>query len=329
MLDITRLSPVLLAPDPSEIVTARIKRVGRPVEQDGLRFEVFDLGSREALNCLALGSDEPLRAGVFREEQCTSLGSMRPAFAIGIGAFGQGFDDCRARFGELISVAGATAYQPSDGTNVPDFLVAADSLADDVRLLYGLACEGTFPTLARFEATPAGGTVGLAELLGGCLRLSGHGSLGVVIVAEAAGLVGAALTRSPVQPLSEEFFTHPGVQKRLTFTAERAFPRSVALVAGFVAAPGSPARIPQLRPVGPGGLLGHLHGAAFPFHPIAKGEIALRPTVTSLFETADLDGVLHLLHDDRGASGAGESEFIRGACWFGPVAADPKPLLRG
>ena len=33
--------------------------------------------------------------------------------------------------------------------------------------------------------------------------------------------------------------------------------------------------------------------------------------------------MLHLLHDDRGAAGAGESEFVRGACWIGPIAARP------
>ena len=28
--------------------------------------------------------------------------------------------------------------------------------------------------------------------------------------------------------------------------------------------------------------------------------------------------MLHLLHDDRGGAGAGESEFVRGACWIAP-----------
>ena len=37
------------------------------------------------------------------------------------------------------------------------------------------------------------------------------------------------------------------------------------------------------------------------------------------FEHQTLQGVLHLLYDDRGISGAGESEFVRGACWVGPL----------
>jgi hypothetical protein len=40
--------------------------------------------------------------------------------------------------------------------------------------------------------------------------------------------------------------------------------------------------------------------------------------VTTLFQDEELQGVLHLLPDDRGAGGR-ESEFVRGACWIGPV----------
>ena len=45
----------------------------------------------------------------------------------------------------------------------------------------------------------------------------------------------------------------------------------------------------------------------------------LAETVTGLFDTDRLLGVMHLLNDDRGSSGAGESEFVRGACWVAPI----------
>jgi len=41
--------------------------------------------------------------------------------------------------------------------------------------------------------------------------------------------------------------------------------------------------------------------------------------VRKLFEREDVEDVLHLLSDDRVIAGAGESEFIRGACWIGPI----------
>ena len=67
-------------------------------------------------------------------------------------------------------------------------------------------------------------------------------------------------------------------------------------------------------------MVGHLHAAAFRFQPIQKGWIDLSATVTRLFEPNQLSGVIHVLNDDRGATGAGESELIRGACWIAPVA---------
>ena len=78
---------------------------------------------------------------------------------------------------------------------------------------------------------------------------------------------------------------------------------------------------PVLRPLGPKpDLSGHFHAAAFTYRPVQKGEINLKDTVRSLFETQSLQGVLHLLGDDRSIAGAGESEFVRGAFWVGPIS---------
>ena len=85
---------------------------------------------------------------------------------------------------------------------------------------------------------------------------------------------------------------------------------------------GAPRRLAQLRPLGgEDGLLGHFHAAAFGFRPIQRGKISLKDTVTALFESDEPMTVLHLLRDDR-PSGAGESEFIRGACWIGRLTSE-------
>jgi len=47
--------------------------------------------------------------------------------------------------------------------------------------------------------------------------------------------------------------------------------------------------------------------------------IDLKTSVRGLFEGGGLQGVLHLLKDDREFAGAGESEFLRGACWVAPI----------
>jgi hypothetical protein len=68
-------------------------------------------------------------------------------------------------------------------------------------------------------------------------------------------------------------------------------------------------------------LLGHFHAAVFPFEPFKKRKIDLNESVGSLFSSGQLQAVMHLLNDDRPLSGAGDSEFVRGACWIGPLAS--------
>jgi anti-anti-sigma factor len=296
----------------------------RRIEAAGFGLEVFDLDRLARLTCRATGSPGPLVAGDLNEEHCTSFEPVLPTLAVGIGAFGGSFSDCRARFGELISVAGATAYQPGDGTNVADFLLVKGGASADIRLLYYLSCEGGFSHLIRFDPLQRGNTVGLARLLSGCLDATGASALGVVIVAETSGLLGAALRRTAgSRPGEGGFFSHPGVRTRLTFTAEPAFRGNLALVAGVVTRGTSRdgAVDEQLRPIA-ADIMGHFHAAAFRFRPLRKGMIDLGETVAELFEPEQLLGVLHLLNDDRGGSGAGESEFVTGACWIGPLAGD-------
>jgi anti-anti-sigma factor len=323
-LRITRLTELLVEPIRHDVAGAVQSRPARRIEQDGTGFDVYELAGAAPLTCRTIGKANPLSAGAFLDEHCFSLESTTPTFVVGVGAFGESFADCRMRFGELLSVAGATAYQPADGANVPDYLLASGALASDIRMLYCLACEGQFSSLIRFETLEPGSTIGFSRLVSNCLDAIGTQSMGIVVVAEAAGLVGGALRRSPAQPSGDEdFFAHPRVRTRLAFTAEPAFVRSVALAAGVVTRTRSAERERspgQLRAIGTD-CIGHVHAAAFRFRPIRKGPIDFRETVNGLFEADHLLGVLHLLHDDRGAAGAGESELVRGACWIGPLAS--------
>ena len=60
-----------------------------------------------------------------------------------------------------------------------------------------------------------------------------------------------------------------------------------------------------------------------PFMPLPVGDIALAPTVAALFQAGAPQAILHLLCDSR-EMGVGESEFRRGALWFGPVSVQPE-----
>jgi anti-anti-sigma factor len=322
-LKMTRLDALLVAPLPADVSEPAPTASAKQFEQDGAEFDVYALGSHPPMTCKVVGQTLPLGPNAATNVTCVSLASLAPTFAIGIGAFGESAAECRGRFGELISVSGATAYQPADGTNVPDYLVATGKLGSSVHVLGCLSCEGAFSHLVRFDTVKSGTTIGFSRVIDGCFAASGADALAFVAVAEVAGLVGAALRRSPVEKTDDpDFFTHPGLRTRLAFTAEPAFTQSVALVAGIVSRQGSGGNHDaELRPMGPRAI-GHVHAAAFAFKPITKGVIEIGATVTSLFEPDRLQGVLHLLHDDRAAAGSGESQLVRGACWVGPLASE-------
>jgi anti-anti-sigma factor len=292
------------------------------VESEGAVFDVFEARAGAALACRVVGQPESLRTGALRAEECRTLAFPATVMGLGLGAFGSDFTDCRVRFGEFLAAGGAAASLPTDGTNVPDYLVATGALVPQLTVLYALVCEGDFAQLARFEAPADKRAVELAALARGALDMTGAAAAAMVLVAESAGLMGVTLQRSPAMggdgpdPLA-----YPNIRDWLSFTPERTHARGTVLIVGVVARDADPVLSPLLRPLAAGAdLAGHFHAAAFSYRPLQKGFIDMQTTVAALFEGETLQGVLHLLNDDRHISGAGQSELVRGACWVSPIA---------
>src|SRR5262249_26574235 len=170
---------------------------------------------------------------------------------------------------------------------------------------------------------PERGSMTLTELIRAALDIAASDTLGMILVAESAGLVGAALRRSPaIEAAGGHAFGSPEMRDWLSFTTERAYARSIALAVGVAARTVPEEMRAWLRPLEASGEpSGHFHAAAFSYRAFPKGLLELGPTVSSLFESEALQGMLHLLYDDREISGVGQSEFVRGACWVGPIAA--------
>ena len=117
-------------------------------------------------------------------------------------------------------------------------------------------------------------------------------------------------------------FTMPEVRDWFSITPERVHEGTVAVVTGVVSRQPDPRLAPLLRPVGiSSDLVGHFHAAVFEFRPVPLRTVALRPLMTKYFSQQPLRSVMHLLHDDRGPVGAGESAFHRGICWVSPITA--------
>jgi anti-anti-sigma factor len=298
----------------------RAPRRGETLERKGVAYETFAYAADRPLHCRSVGDASLLLQGRrFGPESCPAVALGGDSFAVGVGAFGQSFEDCQGRFGEFLAAAGAAAYLPTDGTNVPDYFLLGGSTVPRVRLCYGLVFEGPFARLARFETGRDSGTVTLTELVEAGLDLAQADCVGLVWVAESAGLMGAALRRSPaLEGPPDDPFAHPQIRDWLSFTGEHVGRGTATLVVGVAARGDGGALAPLLRPLGAGPTpVGHFHAAAFSYRTLAKGEIDLQTTVAALFEQQSLRSILHLLGDYREGTGMGESEFVRGACWIG------------
>jgi anti-anti-sigma factor len=290
------------------------------LDHENAKFEVFPLQSSGRMQCRVVGNAALLAECGFSDVDCRTQLFPESSVAVGLGAFGSSFADCKGRFGEFLAVAGAAAYLPSDGSNVPDYVLSEGTLVPELQVLYGLVCEGSFSSLARFDAKPEAGVVGLSELVRTALDIAGADSACVVIVAESAGLVGASLRKPPVNGgKGATFFSHPGIRRWLSFTTERAHTRALAVVVGVASKAPDEILQPLVRPL-EGQLSGHFHAAPFSYRPLQRGLIDLKKTVRSLFEGETLLGLMHLIGDDRELSDASESEFVRGACWIAPIA---------
>ena len=317
VLDITKLTKLLIEEAPAAAVPDT--SVGRVQIRGHLALQVFDVDPAARLLARTIGDDQPLEAS--GPPHSTPLACPESRFAVGIGAFAESDEDCRSRFGEFLAVSGALAYLPGDGSEVPDYLLASGAGAPELRVLHAILCDGSFARHFRFDVKPGGPAATLQDLVAAALDLTGQAA-GVVMLAETTGLVGASLRQSAALGSAAGFFAFPEVRSRLTFTAERAFTHTLALVVGVAQRTGGPLPVGQMRPLDSAGTLaGHFHAAAFPFHPFKKGRVALEDTVRTLFEQSQLLGVLHLLNDDRDIVGVGQSEFTRGACWVAPLVA--------
>jgi anti-anti-sigma factor len=323
VLALTKLDQILIAEvDPVGPASIGI-REHRHRGADEISYKVYEQHPGAVLKSTGIGAPELFASGCFTDRECRAVSMPPNVFAIGLGGFGVSFADCRDRVGEFIAVGGAAAYLPTHANLVPDYQVASGEFVPEMQVLYGLACEGRCARLIRFEASAESdsGTVGLTTLASVALEVAGADVAGIVVAAEVAGLVGASLRRSPAsESASAERFGFPQIRQWLSFTPEPAYARSMALVAGVVSWRNVPGLDALLRPLGQSeDPIGHLHAAVFGYQPLRKGDIDLEATVAGLYEPAGPQAVLHLLSDSRSTQGAGQSQFLRGACWVGPI----------
>jgi anti-anti-sigma factor len=285
----------------------------RRLDRGTVRFEIVDTPFT-TLACRLVGPSEGFHGGAFSEDQCRTLQFPNGTIAVGLGALGHDVQDCRERFGHLLAVAGAVAYQPTDGRGVPDYQLQAGAFLPDAQILTSLSCEGPFAHLVRFEAVPSAGPVPLSELVSACLEIAKADAAGIVLVAETAGLVGRSLERSPLLDGSVASSLPPDGG------SEQALTPCVTLAVGAAARRERPALDSLLSPLGKRSWpAGYFHAAVFSPRPLAQGELDLSATVAGLFDEGTFNRILRLARADKDEGGIQESRFVRGICWLGPI----------
>lgn len=284
-------------------------------------YEVYETTPGATLAWRLAGDPSRLEQLGFGPDDGETVALGEDTLALGLGRFQQPGADAPSAVGEFMAVGGTAVCLPADGNSVPDYMLSTGMLVPRVRALYAAICRGPLRQCIRFDASENGARESFSGLIGAALELANAKAVGVVMLAESAGLIGAALKRAPVGRGAEgSLFAHPGIRDWLNFTPERIHERCLALVAGIATNVRDDALAPCVRPMGLAPLpAGHFHAAAFAFQAMPKGPLALKDTLAALFEDAAPLALIHLVNDCRQINGAGESLFIRGAMWLGPI----------
>jgi len=239
-------------------------------------------------------------------------------FAVGLGAIGTSFDECKNRFGEYILLGKNAAYLPGDGSKKPDYMMATGQLVVSLTELYGIHFTGHFSYLIRFDPLDPLKTIKLSKFAEVLMQLTDYDQIAMVMIAESGGLIGTSLNTSPVD--GKKLFTFPEIKETMNFTTEPAHNKMLTLSAGYLSSKENSEEKRFIRPLLRGKKLwGHIHSSVFPFLPLKKTDIDLNETIEYIFNNTEITDILHLTNDTREITGQGESRFVKGLCWVVPV----------
>ena len=320
VLKLTRMDMLIGSVDAPPAPPAPAKNAPRPIAIERADFHgiMFEDTSIRPMQCKVIGDPQAFGRRLFTADDCKKTDFPRRTIGFGIGALGDGFEECKGRFGEFVAAGGALAYQPTDQGNRADYLISSGGLVPSAHVLHAIVVKGDFSVLIQFDSKNEE-AVSLVSLAKAAIEATGKETVALAILADTASLVGAAMIKSPALATTpDEPFLFPGIRTWIGFTSERAYPDSTSLVVGVASSNPSQGLKPYLRPMADG-VYGHFHAAAFGYRPLRKGDTDITAAMTTLFEEQLLKGVLHLLHDNRPVNGVGDSRLLHGNLWAGGV----------
>jgi anti-anti-sigma factor len=304
-----------------------VHSVSRMVYAKHADFTVYDLEPKATMDWSVIGNPARLESGQYEADDAAPTEITESTIALGLAAFTEEYTDQQASFGEMLALAGTVAVQPAGKSQRADYQSIQGEFRPQPEVLYGIKLAGSPSHLLRFDINQRDRSASLTDLVDEAMEAMKYEAAGVVFLAETSGLVGATLRRLLTERVSgDSRFDHPEIREWLSFAPERIHANAVVAIVGVALRATAQDRykklLPFVRPMrSSDDLLGHFHAAVFPFQPFKKRKLDLNESVGSLFSSGQLQAVMHLLNDDRPISGAGDSEFVRGACWISPLAS--------
>lgn len=300
-------------------VKAKVTEPSAPsgIVEDGFRFDRENSGTVKMKLSVHGESGFARRSGYTEKDNLLIKGDGK-SFALGLGAIGTGFEDCKSRYGEFLMLGEAVTYMPADQSSIPDYALSSGEYIPEINALFAITAHGEFADRIIFESAGGGVSIPLHQLMEVIFRLTGYSRMAVLMAAESDGLIGMRLRKSPVEDMS--LLELPGLADNLFFTTEPAYPRMLTVSFGYFEK-GSPAgTVPWIRPLGSASSIGgHFHTAVFPYQPLRKSQPDHSEIIRSLFGTSEVCDILHLLNDTREINGLGDSRFKNGICWIGQI----------
>ncbi len=105
---------------PDQVDTAGAPAPRRPAQTlGGATYEVYPQPVSKPLTCSLIGDPHQLASTGFTEKDCRPLTFATGTFGLGLGAFGEGFNDCSDRFGEFLAAGGCAIAMPTNENHCP------------------------------------------------------------------------------------------------------------------------------------------------------------------------------------------------------------------
>lgn len=325
VLEMTGMSKTMLAEQPEQVDSAEKQKeasgrdfIDRTI--NNMNCSLFEMNSSDRMTCTFEGHPERLRhcAFSYRDHHVINCDNS-DLIALGLGTIGPDQEEFHRRCGEFMAVSGIAMYQPTNGGNIPDYMIASGKLTPRIHAPYSLQFQGAPQYCLRFEAKSLHVTT--TEVLDTLLELAKTEAVGMVMLAQSHGLIGAMLRQPPFDNLSD-FFAFPGIRERLSFSTEHVDNEKLVIIAGAAGQKNNQNGIDIQTFTRPWNdrLWGHLHAAVFNNRMLPQGRLDMKSTLNHLFHDRWPLKIMHLINDTREICGAGDSLFSKGAVWFSPLS---------